>query len=249
MADLELKAKVREIIGRANVRRLRRSNEIPAVVYGMKKSPVSLTLDEVTLLKSVKSGFHENALVKISIEDKGTAKVRTVLIKEIQRHSISSKLLHIDFNEIALDEKIKAHVPTEPVGEPKGVKEQGGVLEHILHEVEVECLPADIPEKIEVDVSELMIGDAIHVKTLPLGPKVIVLNDPELTVFAVAAPKVEEEPEPAAEGAEGAEGEEGEGTEPEIVGQKGKKEEEGEEGEGKEAEKGAKEQKSEKKEK
>jgi len=243
MADLEIKAKIRELKGRANVRRLRRNNEIPAVVYGMKKPPLSLTLQEVDIQKSIRIGFHENALVKINIEDKG--KASTVLIKEIQRHVISDKLIHIDFNEIALDEKIKAHVSTIPVGEPKGVKEQGGVLEHILHEVEVECLPADIPETIEVDVSALMIGDAIHIQTLPVGAKVEILNDPELTVFAVAAPKVEEEPEPVVEEVEG----EGEAAEPEIVGQKGKKEEEGEAEEGKEAEKGAKEEKSEKKEK
>ena len=245
MADLEINAKVREAKGRANVRRLRRNHEIPAVLYGKKKPPLSLTLEEVDIQKSIRIGFHENALVKIKIDDKGKAKANTVLIKEIQRHMISGQLLHIDFNEIALDVKIKAHVQTEPVGEPKGVKEQGGVLEHILHEVEVECLPADIPEKIEVDVSGLMIGDAIHIQTLPVGPKVTVLNDPELTVFAVAAPKVEEEPEPVAEEVEG----EGEAAEPEIVGQKGKKEEEGEAEEGKEAEKGAKEEKSEKKEK
>jgi len=243
MADLEIKAKIRELKGRANVRRLRRNNEIPAVVYGMKKPPLSLTLQEVDIQKSIRIGFHENALVKINIEDK--EKASTVLIKEIQRNVISGKLIHIDFNEIALDEKIKAHVSTIPVGEPQGVKEQGGVLEHILHEVEVECFPADIPETIEVDVSALMIGDAIHIQTLPVGAKVKVLNDPELTVFAVAAPKVEEEPEPVAEEVEG----EGEAAEPEIVGQKGKKEEEGEEEVGKEAEKGAKEEKPEKKEK
>lgn len=239
MADLVLKASVREELGSAGVRRLRRNKEIPAVVYGKKKDPLNVKLSEIEIQKNVKSGFHENALVKINIDVKGKKVSRTVLIKEIQRHAITRRLVHIDFNEIALDEKIKAHVTVEPAGEPKGVKEQGGVLEHVMHEVEVECLPADIPEKIEVDVSELMIGDSIHIENLPVGDKVKILNDPELTVFAVAAPKVEEEPPPAEEGEEA--------QEPELVDQKGKKEEEGEEGAAAEGKEG-KESKEEKKE-
>jgi large subunit ribosomal protein L25 len=124
---------------------------------------------------------------------------------------------------VALDEEIKARVAVEAIGEPVGVKD-GGVLEIILHELEIACLPMDLPKTINVDVSSLAIGDSIHVKSIVVSDKIRILNDPELTVVAVAAPKTEEEVAPAAAPAEGK-------AEPELVAQKGKKEVEGEEGE------------------
>lgn len=220
MSDLVLNAVIREKTGRANVRRMRRAGEVPAVLYGKKNDPLNLQLNEIEVVKSARHGLHPNTLVKIEFSDKGKSK--TVLVKEIQRNAITQKFVHIDFNEVDLDVKIKAQISVEAVGEPKGVKEQGGVLEHILHELEVECLPRELPEKIEVDVTELMIGDSIHAKDIKVSSAVEILNDPEVTVFAVAAPKVEEEPEPEAEGEE-------ESQEPELVDQKGKKPEEGEE--------------------
>ncbi len=218
--ELTFNAVVRDEKGTANSRRMRRSGGVPAILYGKKKTPVSLKLDEIEVKKSSRHGLHPNALVKIVIDSKPT----TVLIKEIQKSPISNKYIHIDFNEVDLAVKIKAMIPVESIGEAKGVKEQGGVLEHILHELEVECLPTELPEKIEVDVTELLIGDSIHAKDIKVSDKIELLSDPEVTVFAVAAPKVEEEPEPAAEDEESAE--------PELVDQKGKKDEEGEGEEG-----------------
>ncbi len=222
MSEYVLNAKVREEIGRSESRRMRRAGELPAVVYGKKNAPLSLKLNEIEVLKSVRKGLHPNTLLEVKIDAKGDLQSKTVLVKEIQRNVITQKLLHIDFNEVALDEEIKAHIPVESVGEPIGVKD-GGVLESILHELEVACLPMDLPETINIDVSALAIGDSIHVKDIVVSEKVRILNDPELTVFAVAAPKIEEEPVAAAAGAEGK-------AEPELVAQKGKKEEEGEEG-------------------
>lgn len=234
MEQLEFKAEVREARGRSKNRRLRREGKIPAVIYGAKTKPISVDLDWNEIQKKTRGSLPENTLMKILVKEKGKEKekARTVLIKEIQRSALTGSVLHVDFNEIALDVKLRAKVPTVALGESKGVKEQGGVLEHVLYEVEVECLPADIPEKITIDVSPLTIGMSVRVKDLAVSDKVKILTDPELTVYAVAAPKAEEEVKPAAETAAAT------AAEPELSVQKGKKEEEAP-AEGAAAEKGA----------
>lgn len=233
MEQLELKGELRETTGSSEARRMRKTGKIPAVIYGAKTKPISLTLEWTQIQKKTRGVLPENALMKILVKEKGKEKARTVIIKEIQRNPITGNLLHVDFNEISLDVKLRAKVATVPLGEARGVKEQSGILDHVLHEVEVECLPTDIPEKITVDVSALVIGNAIRVKDLQVSEKVKILNDPELTVFAVAAPKAEEEVKPAAAGVGAAE--------PEISVQKGKKEEAAAEGEAAAPAKGAKE--------
>jgi large subunit ribosomal protein L25 len=128
--------------------------------------------------------------VTLKIAD-GKVKDKTVVIKEIQRDPIKDSVLHVDFNEISLTDTLKVNVPVHSKGEPEGVKKDGGILEHIMWEVQVECLPTDIPEKIDVDVSNLKISEAIYVKNLVLSDKIKVLNDPELIIMIVKPPKVE----------------------------------------------------------
>ena len=144
--------------------------------------------DLVELLHS-KAG--ENVVVTLKISDGDSkAKDKTVVIKEIQREPIKSQILHVDFNEISLTEALKVDVPLAAHGEPEG-KKDGGTLEHVMWELQVECLPTDIPEKIEVDVSKLKIGDAIYVKNIAVPVGVKVLTDPELIAMIVKPPKVE----------------------------------------------------------
>ncbi|MBN2190879.1 MAG: 50S ribosomal protein L25, partial [Candidatus Aureabacteria bacterium] len=147
-------------------------------------------------------------------------KKRKVLIKEAQIDPMSNKIIHIDFKEVYMDEKIKTHVPVAEKGEAKGVKDQGGILEHILRELEIECLPGEIPEKIDVDISNLELGASIHVSDLTPPKGVKILTDSEEAIFSVAVPKEIEEP------AAGEVSEEEAAAEPEVIGKGGKEEEE-----------------------
>ena len=136
----------------------------------------------------------ESVLVEVAIQDAAGAQTRTALIQEVQHHPVSGKVLHIDLHAVAMDEVLTAEVTVTTTGEAAGVTTGGGVLELTLHTVEVECLPADLPDAITVDISALQIGESIHVRDLKLPRGVTVTNDADLTVVSVAAPTVEEEP-------------------------------------------------------
>lgn len=220
MARIKLNVIERLELGTSNVRRLRLGKVVPGVVYGKGKKAISVKVP-IKDIYQVKGGHvAENVLLDLVIGcGKGQAK-RTVIVKEIQKDPIKGDWLHIDFNEISLREKLKTPVSIEVIGEAKGVTD-GGVLDHIMHELEVECLPTDIPEHISVDVTNLEIGDTLYVKDLVIPEKVTVMSNLELPVISVAAPRAEEEVVAAP-----APGEEGETTEPEVI-SKGKKEEEG----------------------
>ena len=228
MARIKLNVIERLELGTSNVRRLRVAKVVPGVVYGKGKKTVSIKVPGKEI-RQVKGGrVAENVLLDLVIGEGKVQTKRTVIVKEIQKDPIKGDWLHIDFNEISLREKLKTPVPIEVTGEAKGVTE-GGVLDHIMYELEVECFPTDIPEHISVDVTNLEIGHTLYVKDLVIPEKVTIITNLELPVISVAAPRVEEEVV-----AEPAEGEEGEITEPEVIA-KGKKEEEGaeEEAEGK----------------
>lgn len=154
----------------------------------------------------------------------GDDKPQKVLLKEVQHHPVSGNLLHADFAEISMTRRLRTSVPIALVGEPAGIVE-GGVLEHVLREIEVECLPADLPESVTVDVSALKIGDTVLVKGIDLGSKVVILTGKDLAVAAVNAPKMEEEAPPEEAAAEAAAAP----TEPELIAKKEKEEEGAEE--------------------
>ncbi|MFH1441912.1 MAG: 50S ribosomal protein L25 [Candidatus Omnitrophota bacterium] len=224
MEELTLDAELRQEIGSAKARDLRRAGFIPAVIYkaGEKSEPIKVPSRQ--LIRLLHQHRLENALIKLKIKSGKQEKDKVCLIKEIQHDPVHDNIVHVDFNEISLTQAIKVNVPVVAKGEPVGVKQEGGSLEHVLWEIEVECLPTSIPEELEVDASHLKIGDAIHVKDIvfPSGTKV--LTEMDGVVMHVVAPMKEEVP------AEGElEGEEK--KEPEVI--KEKKEPIGEAAEGK----------------
>ncbi|MCX5685944.1 MAG: 50S ribosomal protein L25 [Candidatus Omnitrophica bacterium] len=223
MEKVILKAEARSATGKKVAKDLRAKGLIPANVYKGGKGALSLqiSLDGLQEVLHTKAG--ENVIITLKISGEGSPKDKTVLIKEIQREPVKDTILHVDFNEISLTETLKVNVPLASRGEPVGVKVDEGVLEHVIRELQVECLPTAIPEKIEVDVSNLKIGDAIHVKDVKVPEGVKVLNDPELIAMIVKPPKVEAPKEDIAEEM---------GEEPELIRKKKEEVPEGEEAEG-----------------
>ncbi|MDD2928075.1 MAG: 50S ribosomal protein L25, partial [Candidatus Omnitrophica bacterium] len=185
---------------------------IPAVVYAEGKEALALKLSHRQLVQLVHHHRIEGVVINLNIKDDKKQKSRSCLIKEIQHDPVHGEILHVDFNQISLTKAIKVNIPVEAKGESIGVKQEGGSLEHILWELEVECLPTSIPKNIEVDVTQLKMGESIHVKDVIVPQGVKVLNDPGAIILSVAAPMKEEAP------AEGAEGEAAQ--EPEVIKEK-----------------------------
>ena len=194
--QVKIKAEPRTEIGRSAVRKLKARGVIPAVVYGGKDKAQTLQVSarDVNAMLSHASG--ENILVELEIA--GEKAPRTALVQEVQHAPVGSNVLHIDFHAVSMDETLEAEVPLEPLGIANGVKNFGGLLEQSLRTLTVECLPRDLPDRITVDVSNLNIGDSIHVRDISLPSGVAAKGHPELTVFSVVAPAVEEEPVAAA---------------------------------------------------
>jgi large subunit ribosomal protein L25 len=219
---MTVKAEPRTVGGTSGVRRLRRQGILPGVVYGSGKQGLNIQLDEHTFSKALGQRGGEHAIMDLDIEGQGAKKV---LLQEVQHHPVTGQIIHVDFHEISMTKKLRVEVPLKLVGEPAGVSQQGGVLEFLLRQVEVECLPTDIPDSIDLDVSKMMIGDTMKVSDIHLDPaKVAVLSNKDLAVVALAAPREEEAaptPEAVAEAAT---------AEPEVL--REKKPEEGEEAEG-----------------
>lgn len=212
--------------GKNEARRLRAGGRIPAVVYGTKKGGaapegIAVAVDPKQVLRILHSDSGANTLITLKLD--GTES--RVMVKEYQLDPVTHQLLHADFYQLAMDREITVTVPIAVKGEPKGVKQQGGLLDFVTREVQVQCLPADIPEHIDIDVSELMLHQAVRVRDLPENPKWKPLNDPDTMIVHVVLPKAEEAPAAAeAEAAAAAPA----AAEPEVL-KKGKTEKEGEE--------------------
>ncbi len=202
MEEIFLEAELREGKGRAKAKDLRDNGYLPSVVYSHGKSALSIKFSKSALLKLVHQYRLESSIINLKIKDDNKAKVRPCLVKDIQYDPVHEDIIHIDFNEISLTESIKVNVPVETKGEAVGVKQEGGSLEHILWEIEVECLPTNIPKNIEVDITALKLGEAIHIKDMVFPSGVKPLNDPTAIVLHVAAPMKEEAPVEAIEGEE-----------------------------------------------
>jgi large subunit ribosomal protein L25 len=207
----ELKAYKRGTKGKGSARVLRRDGFFPAVLYGPKTDPVSLSVNAVEMEHMLKKSKSSQQLVNLFIGD-DEKKARSVMIKELQVDPLSRSFLHADFYEVDMDIKIKVKVPVEVTGMSKGV-ETGGVLNIVRRDLEVFCLPISIPEAIVIDITDLDVGDSVHVEEIPLEDGVEINSDVNFTVVTVVAPKQEviEEPEEGEEieGEEGEEGEEG----------------------------------------
>lgn len=188
--QVKLTAERRTAIGRSAVRKLKASGSVPAVMYGSKDKPEALQVSKRDINALLSHAAGENILVELEIAGKS----RLALVQEVQHAPLGGAVLHVDFHAVSQDEVIHADVPLEPVGTANGVKNMGGLLEQSLRSLAIECLPRDLPDVIRVDVSELNIGDAIHVRDLQLPSGVSTRIEPELTAFSVLAPTVEEEP-------------------------------------------------------
>lgn len=217
---VKLNVEARESNGSSNARRLRASGFIPGVLYGEGKEAVSFAVAERELRRVLTGEHGTHAILDIVVGDDG-GKARHAVLKDYQLHPTRRKLLHVDMHEVRLDRAIQAAVAVELVGEPQGVT-MGGVLTQIIREVNVEALPMEVPDRLELDVSSLEIGDSLRLTDLSVPEGVTLLDDEETVLANVAQPRVEEEPETVPEGEEGLEGEEavegeegeGEGGEP-----------------------------------
>ncbi len=200
MEEIFLEAELRTGAGRAKAKDLRDAGFLPSVIYSHGKDALSVKISRGALLKLVRQYRLENTIINLKIKDDKKSKARPCLVKEIQHDPVSEDIIHVDFNEISLTEAIKVNVPIETKGEAVGVKQEGGSLEHLLWEVEVECLPTNIPKNVEVDISALKMGEAIHIKDIVFPSGVKPLNDPAAIVLHVVAPMKEEAPAEAVEG-------------------------------------------------
>jgi large subunit ribosomal protein L25 len=198
-------------VGNGPARVLRRAGQIPAILYGRNTEPVLLSVNSKELEQVLSKGSFGQFILNLVIQN-GKQVTKAAMIKELQTHPVSGHLIHIDFYEIDMQRQIRVMVPVVTRGKSVGV-EEGGMLNIVRREIEVFCLPGDIPESFEIDISELDIGDSIHLEDLPLGENVEVDSDVNYTVVTVLSPKVEEveaveeEEEGLEEGEEGAEGE------------------------------------------
>lgn len=216
MEQISLVAQLRKETGKKGAKNLRASGLVPAVVYKEGKDAVSVQLKDKELEKALHTSAGENVLINLKIADETKTAPKTVIIKEVQHHPLSGKIIHVDFNQISLTKTMTFNVPILAKGESIGVKQDGGIMFYVMRELQIECLPTQIPKNIEVEISQLKIGDSIHVKDLSLPPGVKVLNGPELSVISVEPPMTEEKVEAVAP--------EAAITEPEVI--KQKKEEE-----------------------
>ncbi len=214
--DAVLEATRRDTIGKGEARRTRQKGLVPAVVYGGEgRGATPISVEPKALLKILHSEAGANTLISLRLDGGDTR----VLVKDYQVDPVTRQLLHADFYTIAMDRTLEVTIPVVLRGEPKGVKQQGGILEFVRREVEIECLPGDIPEHIEIDVSELMLHQGVRVRDVAVDAKWKPVSEPEMLLVHVIPPKVEEAPAAEAAAVPTA------AAEPEVI-KKGKKEEE-----------------------
>src|SRR5277367_1735046 len=192
MKSVPLKAFPRTQKRRGPVKQLRTNGRVPATIYGRQAAPQNLEVSAREISDLIHHSASENLLVDLSVENDARAK-RLALVQEIQHHPLDGKVLHVDFHEVAENERVVVQVPVETTGEPVGVKTGGGVLEHVLFKLKVRSLPKDLPEQIVIDVTSLEIGKSIHLGDIVPPPGVEIMGDKHITVVAVAAPRAEEE--------------------------------------------------------
>ncbi|HEY3258266.1 MAG TPA: 50S ribosomal protein L25/general stress protein Ctc [Gemmatimonadaceae bacterium] len=219
MASAQLSATPRDGTGKGSARSLRAQGQIPAVIYGHGRAPQSLAIDNRELERLLSRISAESTVIELSMDGKSA---RT-LIREIQRHPFKRQILHVDFQELVAGEKVTVRIPIVLTGVPEGVRQDGGILDQTMRELEIEVDPANIPNRVEVDVNSLRIGDSVHVRDIALPEGVTLVGEADSTVCVVSAPRAVVETVVAAEEVEAA-------PEPEVIG-KAKKEEEEEEAE------------------
>jgi len=199
MEKIGMEVKKREALGKEASKKMRREGIVPAVIYGPTIDTTPLEIAFKDLSKILDVGGRENVLIDAKIEGiKKTALSKTVIIKDVQRDPVRGSIKHVDLLEVQMDKVIRVSVPIHITGEAKGV-ELGGILQHETRELEIECLPSDIPESIDVDVTDLDIGDSFHVSDLEVKENIKILVDGEHNIVSVATPQKEEEEKTAEE--------------------------------------------------
>ena len=214
MELIELKTNIRTTVGNGPARRLRQAGQVPAVFYGPKTESVLLSVNKNDLNLIFKKGRISQIILNLVIQNNGETYTRPAMIKELQVHPVSRNYLHIDFYEIDMDRKVTVRVPVVTTGQSVGI-ERGGILQIIRRELEVQCLPFEVPKAIEIDITDLDMGDSIHVEDIFLDGEVEFFSEANLTVLTMLSPKVEEEPEEEEE-AEEEEAEKEDGETPEA---------------------------------
>jgi len=189
MQEVLLKVRVREGTGKKYSHKIRAKGEIPGILYGHGKENVPLSVPEHDLWHILHHSTSEHIILSLEIEGSSEGRL-TTLLRDVQHHPVTGDILHVDFQRISKDEAVKVDVPIELVGQPKGVKDFGGVLDHTVREVTIKCKPLEIPEILTLDVSHLEIGDSIHVSDLAVAyPNLEILDDPTITIAHVSPPK------------------------------------------------------------
>jgi large subunit ribosomal protein L25 len=225
MASATLSVKIRDTAGKGAARKLRAVGEVPAIIYGHGREPQSLAINTYTLERMLEKVSYKTTVIELEVAGGSTAKT---LIREIQRHPFKRHILHVDFQELVAGEKVTVRVPLVFVGVPEGVRTGGGILDQVMHEMEISVDPANIPNHIDVDVANLLIGHSIHVSDVKVPEGIEVLDVASSTVCVCSIPKAVVEEVPAVDAAavpaepelirktkEGEEGEEGAGAAPE----------------------------------
>lgn len=200
MAQFTLSARTREGRGKGVARKLRAASQVPAVFYGPQAEPLLLVLEHTDLHKLLKKARGDNVILDLEISSEGKSDTRKAMLKDLQMDPVKDTYLHADFYEISMDKEITLDIPIRLLNVPAGV-DQGGILQHVVREMTISGLPDKLTDQIEVDVSGLEIGDAVHIGDIPLPDGVTAIQDAGLTVAVVVAPTVtvEEAPEEAEE--------------------------------------------------
>jgi large subunit ribosomal protein L25 len=194
MATIQLDSKVRTQTGKGASRRLRTEGRLPAIFYGPEVEPIMLSIDYLQLKKVLKGKAAESIIVDLQVDSNGRSQSKKVMIKELQRDPVTRDYLHVDFFEISMGKEIEAVIPIQLINTPLGVT-KGGILQHIRRELSVSCLPKDLIEKIDIDVSGLDIGDSLHIRDITLPAGLNSTDDDDLTIATVVAPTITAEPE------------------------------------------------------
>jgi len=200
--QVKLTARTRAESGRNAVKQVRARGAVPAVIYGSRLTPANLEVSRRDLEVLLSHAVGENILVDLEIKDGDATKNQLSLIQEVQHHAVRREILHVDFQAVSMSEEITAEITVEPFGEADGVKTHGGLLEQNIRSIEVRCLPTNLPEIIKVDVTNLKVGESLHIKDIVLPEGVSTTAAPDLTVFLIAEPKVSASAATPAEGAE-----------------------------------------------
>ena len=211
MKRINLKSRVREGSGKKSAHKIRAAGEVPGILYGHKEEPVSLSVPEHDLWVILHHATSEHLILRLDVEGTKDKDILT-LVRDVQHHPVTGDILHVDFQRISMHEKIKVGVPVDLIGTARGVKEFGGILDHGMREIMVKCMPEEIPESLPVDVSNMEIGDSIHLSDI-MGQyaQLEFIDDENVTLAHVSPPKKLEVFEEAAEAGEEAAGEEAEG--------------------------------------